>query len=159
VAKLFNIVQPDVAVFGQKDAQQARVIERVVRDLNFPVRVVVEPTAREADGLAVSSRNRYLSVDERARATALQRALKLAEALYRDGERDARAIEAQMRGVLDPEVGAGLEYLAIVDGETLEPVAAIRGPTLVAIAARIGSTRLIDNAVLGSGERRASSRR
>jgi pantoate--beta-alanine ligase len=149
VAKLFHIVQPDVALFGQKDAQQARVVERMVRDLNFPVAIVVEPTAREADGVAMSSRNAYLTASERARAAALNRALDAGERLFRGGVRDAARIRDCVRG--EVERGAlpdAVEYVDVVDEATLQPVSEIRGRALAAVAVRVGRTRLIDNRVL-----------
>ncbi|HEU4707199.1 MAG TPA: pantoate--beta-alanine ligase [Solirubrobacterales bacterium] len=146
VAKLFNIVGPDVAYFGQKDAQQAIVIRRMVRDLDFPVRIEVLPTVREPDGLAMSSRNAYLDRDDRERASALSRALAAAE-------RDARA--GSLAGGLDAAhrelAAAGIEpeYLEARDGETLEPVERLADrPVLVAVAARVGSARLIDNVLI-----------
>jgi pantoate--beta-alanine ligase len=146
VAKLFNIVGPDVAYFGQKDAQQAVVIRRMVRDLDFPVRIEVMPTVREPDGLAMSSRNAYLEPADRERATALSRALVAAE-------RDARAgsladgLGAARRELRDAGIEA--EYLEARDAETLEPVGELEGrPVLVAVAARVGGARLIDNVVI-----------
>jgi len=148
VAKLFNIVQPDVAVFGQKDAQQARVIKRMVRDLNFPVEIVVAPTMREEDGLAMSSRNAYLSPDERRRAPHIYGALRSAEGLCRQGEARVDALAAHVRQLLEEKVGGTIDYVAFVDDETLVPVERIDRKTLVAVAVRIGNTRLIDNIVL-----------
>jgi pantoate--beta-alanine ligase len=146
VAKLFNLVGPDIAYFGQKDAQQAIVIRRMVRDLDFPVRVEVLPTVREPDGLAMSSRNAYLDPEDRARATALFRALAAAEREARSGSL-ADGLEAARREL----AAAGLEpeYLEARDAETLEPVTAIgERPVLVAVAARVGSARLIDNVLI-----------
>jgi len=150
VAKLFNIVQPDVAVFGQKDAQQVRVIECMTRDLNFPVRIVVAPTVRERDGLAMSSRNAYLSATEREHATCLYRALCLAQRLYDEGTRDAGTIRSAMRKAIDATPDAKTDYIEIVDDRTLRAVDEIHGPTLIALAVRIGRTRLIDNRVIRS---------
>jgi pantoate--beta-alanine ligase len=147
VAKLFNIVGPDVAYFGQKDAQQAAVIKRMVRDLNFPVRVEVMPTVREEDGLAMSSRNVYLDPAERARAVALARALAAAEqqALARDSL-DAGLAAARIELAA---VGIEPEYLEARDAETLEPVEGLTGrPILIAVAAKVGGARLIDNVVI-----------
>jgi pantoate--beta-alanine ligase len=142
-------VMPDVAVFGQKDAQQAKIIQRMVRDLNFPVDVVVCPTVREPDGLAMSSRNGYLSADERQKALCLNEALRLAERLCRDRIRDGVLIKAQMRGLVEKVLPEGsIDYIEVVDEETLEPVTAITRPALVAMAVRVGNTRLIDNALL-----------
>jgi pantoate--beta-alanine ligase len=147
VAKLLNMVQPDVAYFGQKDAQQALIVRRLARDLDFPVRIDIRPTVREPDGLAMSSRNVRLDPDARRRATALSRALHAVEARVADGERDARRALAAADAVLG-EAGIEPEYLAAVSPESLEPVATIDGETLVAIAARVGGVRLIDNLLL-----------
>jgi pantoate--beta-alanine ligase len=148
VAKLLNAVGPDVAFFGQKDAQQAVVLRRMIRDLDFPVEVVVVPTVREADGLAMSSRNAYLEPAERERAAALRRALGAAERAAKTGASStAEALEAA-RGEL-AAAGIEPEYLEARDAESLEPVADFNGrPVLVAIAARIGKARLIDNVVI-----------
>ena len=150
VAKLFNIVQPDVAIFGQKDVQQATLVRAMVRDLDFPVQVVVSPTVREADGLALSSRNSYLSADDRRRALVLSRALRAVQRAYDDGEREAAALDWLGRGVLSEEPDVRLDYLAIMDPDTLEPAERAREGTIVALAARVGQTRLIDNVILGS---------
>lgn len=147
VLKLFQIVTPDVAVFGQKDAQQLAIIRRMVRDLDVPVRVVGAPIVREPSGLAMSSRNTYLSGDERRRALALRRSLDAAEAAWAAGETAVEPLRAAMRGILE-EAGAAVDYIEMVDTDSLEPVAALRAGTLVAIAAKIGTTRLIDNTVL-----------
>jgi pantoate--beta-alanine ligase len=146
VTKLLNIVAPDVAYFGQKDAQQALVIERLVADLDMPVRIVVCPTVREPDGLALSSRNAYLSAGERARAVGLSRALARAAQVIGDGERDSGAVRAAALAEL---AASDLEadYLAVVDPETLEPVERIDRPVLIASAARVGRARLIDNVI------------
>jgi pantoate--beta-alanine ligase len=149
VAKLFNIVQPDFAVFGQKDVQQATIVRAMVRDLDLPLEVVVAPTVREADGLAMSSRNSYLSAEERVRARALSASLRAARAAFAAGARDVGAIEAAGRAVLDREGRTTPDYFAVVDPQTLEP-ATIASPTsLVLVAARVGATRLIDNDTLG----------
>jgi pantoate--beta-alanine ligase len=146
VAKLFNIVDPDVAYFGQKDAQQAIVIRRMVRDLDFPVRIEVLPTVREADGLAMSSRNAYLEPEDRERATALSRALDAAERGVRAGSLGI-GLDAARRELA--EAGIEPEYLEARDAETLERVHALEGrPVLVAVAARVGAARLIDNVVI-----------
>ena len=145
VTKLLQIVQPDRAYFGEKDAQQLAVVRRLVTDLNIPVAIVGVPTVREADGLALSSRNRHLSPDERQRATLLIRALKEAERLIVAGERDAHAVVAAARATLSEGPAIRLEYLEIVDPEELQPVTSIVGPALVAGALWIGTTRLIDN--------------
>ena len=148
VAKLFNIVLPDVAVFGEKDGQQLRIIRRMVRDLNFPVQIISGPTVREPDGLAMSSRNAYLSPDERQQALCLRRALDRAAQMVRDGEQDAAAIRAAMQQVIAEAPLARTDYIEIVDDATLEPIRVIAQPTLAALAVFIGRTRLIDNTVL-----------
>lgn len=147
VTKLLNIVSPDIAYFGEKDAQQLIVIRRLVEDLNLPVRVEACPTIREPDGLAMSSRNAHLSSEERARALALPGALAAAGAAVSGGERSADAVVRAARKAMTPfDVEA--EYLALVNPDTLEPVSRLEEPTLLAIAARVGSTRLIDNVTL-----------
>ena len=148
VAKLFNMVGPDIAYFGQKDAQQALVVRRMVRDLAIPVRVVVCPTVREPDGLAMSSRNAYLNEDERERARGLHRALEAAEAVVARGERDAAPVLAAARAELDGSRIAP-EYLELRRATDLAPVERVNGLTLLAVAARVGRARLIDNKVLG----------
>lgn len=147
VAKLFNMVQPDDAFFGQKDAQQALLIKRMARDLDFPVHVEVCPTVREPDGLAMSSRNALLDPHSRQRATALSRALAAVERAVANGERDAERALAPARAVLAVE-GIETEYLAAVSADTLAPVTTISGETLIPIAARVGSVRLIDNVIV-----------
>ena len=144
VTKLLNIVQPDAAFFGQKDAQQALIVRRVVRDLDIPVRIEVCPTVREPDGLALSSRNAYLEPAERERALALRRALDAAEQAVAAGERDSAAVAAAARAAMNP-FGVEPEYLALVAADTLAPVDRIDGEVLVALAARVGRARLIDN--------------
>ncbi|HET9982217.1 MAG TPA: pantoate--beta-alanine ligase [Longimicrobiales bacterium] len=148
VAKLLNIVQPDLAIFGQKDFQQSVLVRRMVADLDVPVEIVVAPIVREPDGLALSSRNVYLGAAERASARALSRALGAAEAAARAGERDAARLLAAMRAVLDAEPGVRPQYVELVDPETLEPVATAVAGTVAAVAAFVGPTRLIDNLVL-----------
>jgi pantoate--beta-alanine ligase len=150
VTKLFNMAGPDVAYFGQKDAQQALVLGRMVRDLDIPVRIEVCPTIRDPDGLALSSRNAYLSESERERALALSRALRAADTAVEAGERDAEAVLRIARAELD---GAGIdpEYLELRSVPDLTPVERVNGSTLLAVAARVGRARLIDNVVLGSG--------
>lgn len=145
VTKLFDIVQPDAAYFGEKDAQQLAVIRRMVVDLNIPVDIVGVPTVREADGLALSSRNARLSADERAKAIALYRALREAARVIAGGERDARAVERQAAAVIPPDASLRLEYLEVVDPLELQRVDTIRGTVLVAGALWVGNTRLIDN--------------
>jgi pantoate--beta-alanine ligase len=148
VTKLFNMVQPDHAFFGQKDAQQAAVIRRLVRDLDIPVTVEVLPTVRDADGLALSSRNAYLSPEERERALALSRALTAAEQVVAAGGRDAGEVLAAARHELDAR-GVEPEYLELRSADDLSPADRVDGRTLLAVAARVGRARLIDNAVLG----------
>ena len=149
VAKLFNVVLPHVAVFGEKDAQQLRVIRRMVRDLRFPVEIVAGPTAREPDGLARSSRNQYLTAEQRPQAVCLRRALAEAERRFAAGERDPAALVAAMRAVVAQAPAAKIDYVAIVDDETLQPLAGpIARPALAALAVWVGQPRLIDNAVL-----------
>jgi len=147
VTKLFNIVRPDVAVFGQKDAQQAAVIRRAARELNTGVEIVVAPTVREADGLALSSRNVYLSEAERRRAPVLRRSLDAARDLILSGERDAGRIAGEMRGLIGASGPATVDYISLADPETLEEVRTLRpgSEVLVSLAVRIGRTRLIDN--------------
>ena len=148
VTKLFNMVQPDRAYFGQKDAQQALVIRRLVRDLDIPVQVEVVPTVREPDGLAMSSRNAYLSPEERERALALSRALDAAESEVGAGNLDAAAVLAAARRELDAR-GVEPEYLELRSAEDLSPSPRVDGQTLLAVAAQVGRARLIDNKVLG----------
>ena len=148
VTKLFNMAAPDVAYFGQKDAQQALVIRKLVRDLDIPVRIEVCPTIRDPDGLALSSRNAYLSPDERERALALNRALRAAEAAVASGTRDAAAVVAAARDELD-RAGVEPDYLQLRSATDLSPVERVNGSTLLAVAARVGRARLIDNAILG----------
>ena len=148
VAKLFNIVQPDLAVFGEKDAQQLRVIERMIRDLNIPVRVIRGPTVREPDGLAMSSRNKYLSPDERRQALCLRHALNRATELYRSGTRDPEVLREAMVEVIGKNPSAKIDYIELVDDSTLELVRTLDQPTLVALAVYVGKTRLIDNITL-----------
>lgn len=149
VAKLFNIVGPDVAVFGQKDIQQSTLVGAMIRDLDIPVELVVAPTVRESDGLAMSSRNSYLRGDDRRRARALSRALATIESLWRQGERDPRRLERAGRAVFDAAGEITVDYLALIDPTTLQPVTQPQQGTIVATAARVGPTRLIDNIILG----------
>ena len=148
VTKLFNMVGPDVAFFGQKDAQQAIVIRKLVRDLDMPVRIEVCPTVREPDGLAMSSRNAYLSPEERARALAISRSLEAADATVARGDRSASAVLAAARSEL-ATAGIEPEYVELRSATDLSPVESVNGSTLLAIAARVGRARLIDNKVLG----------
>ena len=147
VTKLFNMVGPDVAFFGQKDAQQALVVTRLVRDLNLAVRIEVCPTVREPDGLAMSSRNVHLDTAQRRQAIALSRALAIAAGCLAEGERDAAVVVAAARAELDA-AGVDTEYFVLVNPQDLTPVTHITGPTLALVAARLGSTRLIDNRLL-----------
>ena len=148
VAKLFNIVGPDVAYFGQKDYQQTVVIARMVRDLDFGVRLRVLPTVREADGLAMSSRNRYLTPDERRQATCLYQALRRAEDLTIGGERDAHVIQEEMTRILESAPLGRIEYVAIVDPDELTDLDRIEHTAVAAVAVRFGNARLIDNTLL-----------
>jgi pantoate--beta-alanine ligase len=148
VMKLFQIVQPDVAVFGQKDAQQAAAIRRMVSDLAVPVQIVIAPTVREEDGLACSSRNVFLSPLERESATRLHAALNRARELVTRGERDVERLEAAMHNVLSSDERIRVEYAAVVDGRSFQSLEFVAPGALAAVAARIGSTRLIDNAWL-----------
>ena len=149
VLKLFNIVQPDAAYFGQKDYQQAAVIRRMTADLNLPLAIRVCQTVREPDGLAMSSRNRYLSPAARQRALVLWKSLQTAAKLVEEGQRDAAAIVARMRDVIETAEDARIDYIALVDPDTLEPVQQIAGRTLAVLAVKIENTRLIDNCLLG----------
>jgi pantoate--beta-alanine ligase len=148
VAKLFNIVEPSKAYFGQKDAQQAIVIQKMVRDLNMNLEVIVLPTCRERDGLAMSSRNTYLNTQERQAATVLFRALTHAESLYQNGQRDADFIRNEMLSLINQEQSAYVEYVSIADEHTLDELSNITSSALVSLAVRIGKTRLIDNVIL-----------
>jgi len=148
VAKLFNLFQPQKAYFGQKDAQQAILIRRMAADLDFPVEIVVCPTAREADGLALSSRNLYLDPEQRRAAVALHRALRAAEDAFSRGERDARMLRSIMSAVIATEPLAREEYVSAADPNTLEELARISSHALLSMAVRIGGTRLIDNLLL-----------
>ncbi len=150
VLKLFEVVRPSRAYFGRKDAQQLIVIRKMVRDLDLPVEVVAMPTLREADGLAMSSRNSYLSPSERESALCLYRALTLAQEMWTRGVRDAGTYRSRMRDVIENEEAASIDYVSVADPETLEELERVHGPTLVSMAVRIGRTRLIDNVSLGS---------
>jgi pantoate--beta-alanine ligase len=149
VAKLFHSVEPDVAVFGRKDYQQAALVRRMVEDLNFPLEIDVYPTVRELDGLALSSRNVYLQADERRSAVALSRSLRAVEQAWRGGQAGAAALEQRGREVL-AQPGVVVDYFALVD-EQLRPVERATARTVVLVAARVGRTRLLDNIVLGEG--------
>src|SRR6185436_2857967 len=152
VSALFNLVRPDVAVFGKKDAQQVAVIRRMVRDLHFPVEIVAGETVREEDGLALSSRNAYLSPDERRAASVLFRALRAAGQAIAAGERRGDEVRRLMREVLDSEPLARTEYADVVDAETFQPVDALVGSLALPLAVRIGRTRLIANSQLVAGD-------
>jgi pantoate--beta-alanine ligase len=152
VAKLFNIVQPDVAVFGQKDLQQAALVTAMVRDLDMPLRIVVSPIVREADGVALSSRNRYLSAEERLSATTLSRALRAISARFDAGERNTAKLEDEGKRVIAADPGVSLDYLAIIDRRTFQNSDVAQSGNSAIIAARVGSTRLIDNMTLGRND-------
>jgi pantoate--beta-alanine ligase len=147
--KLFNIVRPSVAYFGQKDAQQALVIRKMVDDLNMNLKIKVSPTLRETDGLAMSSRNSYLRPDERQAATVLYKALCLASNLWKSGVTDAQYIRQKMADLINQEKLASIDYVSISDTETLEEQSEVHVPALISLAVRIGKTRLIDNIILG----------
>ena len=148
VAKLFNAVQPHKAYFGQKDAQQAAVIRQMVRDLNFPIDVIVCPIVREADGLAMSSRNKYLEGADRKAATVLFRALNAARDAYEGGERSAEVLRGKLKEVLASEPRATVQYVSCADYDTLEELDVVKGKALLSMAVLLGKTRLIDNFVL-----------
>lgn len=147
-AKLFNIVQPKKAYFGQKDAQQALAIKKMVRELNMNLEIVTLPTSREPDGLAMSSRNTYLSPDEHKAASVLYHALTLAKRLWDQGEKDAELIRQGMRELIQREPLASIDYISIADAETLDELNLVKPPALVSLAVKIGKTRLIDNILL-----------
>jgi pantoate--beta-alanine ligase len=148
VLKLFNLAPADRAYFGQKDYQQTVVIRRMVADLNLPIEIRILPTVREPDGLALSSRNAYLSADERNRALVLSRSLRLAAELVAGGQRDAKLIAAVMRRMLESIPGLNLDYATLVDPDNLEEVSRVAGPVVAIVAAKLGSTRLIDNEII-----------
>jgi pantoate--beta-alanine ligase len=149
VARLFDIVQPNKAYFGQKDAQQLIVIKKMVADLDMNLQVVAVPTVREPDGLAMSSRNTYLNPEERKAAVVLYQALTLAQKLYSEGEKDAQTIRQQMADLIQQQPLTDIDYISIADAETLDEMETVRPPALVSLAVRIGRTRLIDNVVVG----------
>lgn len=148
VAKLFHIVKPHVAIFGEKDYQQLVTIRRMVRDLNLDIEVVGHPIVREPDGLALSSRNLYLSPAERVSARSLSQALERAKALYRAGERQAAVLAAEARGVIEAQPHTRVDYVAVCDRETLEPLDEVKEGAVVALAVFVGRARLIDNCLL-----------
>jgi pantoate--beta-alanine ligase len=158
VAKLFNIVQPDFAFFGQKDAAQVAIINKMVLDLNFDIKIIVCPIVREADGLAMSSRNAYLNPEQRKQALVLYRSLMRVQTLADRGESSSARLRVAGEQVMAEEAAVKLDYFEIVNRDTLEPVADISGGALVAVAANVGGTRLIDNIVL-TGKGNAASPR
>ncbi len=151
VLKLFNLVQPDRAYFGRKDFQQSLLVRHMVTDLNLPIQIEVCPIVREADGLALSSRNVYLSADERRRALAISQSLRMAKDQVAAGNQDAKTIVAQMQALLEA-ANLRIDYVALADPSTLQPVEVVNRPTVAAIAARVGATRLIDNEILGDAD-------
>jgi pantoate--beta-alanine ligase len=152
-AKLFNIVAPDIAFFGQKDAQQAIVIKRMVTDLNMPLKIVVCPTVRQADGLAVSSRNQYLTRQQKKNAPLIYKSLQKCQKLIEDGVADSKTIINQMRKILQQAPSIKIEYISIVDADTLQELKKITGKVLTAVAVKIGPTRLIDNILVDVNKR------
>ncbi len=152
-AKLFNIVMPDIAFFGQKDAQQAVIIKRMAADLNMPLKIAVCPTVREADGLAMSSRNQYLSEKERRYAAYIYKSLQKCRQMVAGGVKDISKITLQMRKVLNKIPSVKIEYVSIVDADNLQPMGRLTGKVLAAVAVRIGTTRLIDNVLLDGGDK------
>jgi pantoate--beta-alanine ligase len=148
VAKLFNIVRPDVAVFGAKDFQQAAIVQRMARDLNFPVKIMVAPTVREADGLALSSRNKYLSADERAQAVALWQAIQQARQTVRTSTHPVPAsrLKSELKWLIETRLAARVDYIEFFDPQTLQPFAQVQHGAQIALAVYVGKTRLIDNA-------------
>ncbi len=152
VLKLFNIVNPDIAFFGQKDAQQAVILKRMVKDLNLDVKIEVLPIVREKDGLALSSRNAYLNPEERRAALSLSTSLKEAQTMVKNGERDSAKIVQRIREIIDKEPLARIDYIDIVDMNGLEPIKRIDNETLIALAVYIGKVRLIDNTIVGTKE-------
>jgi pantoate--beta-alanine ligase len=145
VTKLFNLVQPDLAVFGEKDAQQLAVIQQLVRDLHIPVEIVAHPTVRENDGLAMSSRNAYLSPDERRAAAVLYRALSDARRHFDEGERSVYRLKQALRSTLGTEPAAEIDYAEVVDADNFQPIDQVEGRAVIPIAVRLGHTRLLDN--------------
>jgi len=148
VAKLFNIVMPDIVLLGEKDYQQCKIIEQMVKDLNYSIKVQTVPTVREYDGLALSSRNVFLKENERKSAAVIYKALNRAKKMIEDGERDARKIHLMISRQIGMEPSVRVDYIAMVDPETLKDSKDIKGPLLIAVAARIGKTRLIDNVLV-----------
>ena len=150
VAKLFNIIKPHYAVFGQKDFQQLSVIRKMVRDLNWDIKIVGHPIVREDDGLAMSSRNTYLSGDERSRALCLFKAIQHAKARFADGVVDAEQLKSEIRDIIAPNSGVSIDYISVVDKDTLSDKKEIDSRSVLALAVRVGGTRLIDNCFMGS---------
>ena len=148
VNKLFNIVQPDKAYFGQKDAQQCVVVKKMASDLNMPLEIVIVPTVREPDGLAMSSRNVYLSTEERRSAIVLSQSLKLAEDMIAKGEKNAERIRGKMRAIIEREPKAVIDYVSIADGNTLDELDGVKPGAVISLAVRFGRTRLLDNMVV-----------
>lgn len=148
VAKLFNIIQPDVAVFGQKDAQQAVIVKQMVRDLNFPIQIIVAPIVRESDGLAMSSRNVYLTPEERQQAPIIFKALQAARENVKNGLTDANHVRDQITKMIQTSPLARIDYVEIIDDQTLTPVETVKPGTFAAVAVYYGKTRLIDNIYL-----------
>ncbi len=152
VCKLFNIVKPHLAVFGEKDYQQAVIIKQMTKDLNFDIEILTGPIVREPDGLAMSSRNKYLSPEERQKALVLHKSLQLAERLVKEGKNDSDFIHSEIQNLIEQAEGAVIDYIAIVDSKTLEPLKEVQDNTLIALAVKIGQTRLIDNTVIQKAE-------
>lgn len=150
VTKLFNIVQPDIAIFGRKDAQQAIILQRLVRDLHLQVKILTAPIVREEDGLAMSSRNTYLSPEERQQALALNRSLQTVKKMVESGTRDSNIIIEKIRSQWKDKPAISEDYISVVDVQNLEPIAQINQPALIAIAAYVGTTRLIDNIIVNA---------
>ncbi len=148
VAKLFNIVKPHYAVFGKKDFQQLKIIERMVRDLNMDIEIIPCPTVREADGLAMSSRNTYLGPEERKKALILYESIKTLKGMFREGVRDADILKKKAREMIESIEGVRIDYISITDTETLEEISTIKDKALYAVACFVGRTRLIDNTIL-----------
>jgi pantoate--beta-alanine ligase len=149
VVKLFNIVEPDFAIFGEKDFQQLLVIKRMVKDLNMKVQVVGHPIVRESDGLAMSSRNKYLSPEERKKALILNKSLKHARELFKDGLKDTLKLKDVISQMIASVQGCVIDYVEVIDAEDLSPIKTIKDKALIALAVKVGTTRLIDNTVLG----------
>jgi len=151
-AKLFNIVEPDFAFFGQKDGQQAIVIKRMVADLNMPLKIVICPTVRQPDGLAISSRNQYLTQNQKKDATLIYKSLQKCREMIDAGVKDTQEITTRMRKILQQAPSIEIEYVSIVDAETLQAIDYIAGSILAAVAVKIGSARLIDNILVDTGK-------